>query len=631
MDRTNEVNADLLQRIPANAKIIIEFGCGTGATGAEYKRINPNCLYIGIEQNVADGADRAKIAEEKLDVAIATDLDSLDLSTTEITAGTVDCILFNDIFPHIINPWEMLKQSANWLKPDGQVLANIPNTQHWHRIVKLLRGEWDAGGSAISDTRRGSAPVPAPVPAPESAVPAPESAVPAPESAVPAPVPAPESAVPAPESAVPAPESAIAHDPSSLPLRFFTLESLKKLFSQAGLNIYEIQTKGQSTGEFQQFQEIMAPALKGLGIKPTTFATQTKATEYIVRATKSSVQPRRLLIQTILMAPTACDRVRVLEPDRLSATIPGVRTVSSVKSADLNVPLPGEEKVFIWQRTIMNYPGFLPKLKELLQRGYLIVSEIDDDPLRRPEYGQNQFLSYRGCHCVQTSTEPLAEYLRQHNPHVALFQNQLAYLPSPRTYSQDNSLTIFFGALNRQADWQPVMPALNRILAQHSQKVRVKVLHDRQFFDALTIPNKEFEPFSPYERYQEILHTADIALLPLEFNRVNSMKSDLKFIECAGHGAAVLASPTVYERSIIDGETGLIYRSLEEFETKLQELIHNSQLRQQLARNAYEWVAENRLLSQHYQQRRDWYCQMRDRLPELNQELRDRVPELFGY
>lgn len=562
MKETNSINMDLLQFIPADARIIIEFGCGTGATGAEYKRINPHCLYIGIEQN----ADRAKIAEQKLDVAIATNLDTLDLSTTEITAGTVDCILFNDIFSHLINPWDILKQSANWLKPDGQVLANIPNTQHWHRIVKLLRGEWDAGEML-------------PQPNPH--------------------------------------------------LRFFTLESIQQLFSQAGLNVYEIQTRGQSTPEFQQFQEIMAPALQGFGIQPATFATQTRATKYIVLATKSPIKPRRLLIQTILMAPTACDRLRVLEPDRLSATIPGVRTVSSVKSADYHAALPGEEKVFIWQRTIMDYPGFLPKLRELLRRDYLIVAEIDDDPLRRPEYGQNQFLSYRGCHCVQTSTEPLADYLRQHNPNVAVFQNQLAYLPPPRTYSPDNFVTIFFGALNREADWQPVMPALNRVLAQHSQRVRVKVLHDQRFFDALAISHKEFEPFCPYERYQEILHTGDIALLPLGFNRVNSMKSDLKFIECAGHGATVLASPTVYEQSIIEGETGLIYRSPEEFEQKLQELMNHAQLRQQLAKNAYEWVAENRLLSQHYQQRRDWYCQMRDRLTELNQQLRDRVPDLF--
>jgi hypothetical protein len=142
---------------------------------------------------------------------------------------------------------------------------------------------------------------------------------------------------------------------------------------------------------FSSFNKLWHRLYKGLGFNRAPLPPKTKAKEYIVRATKSLEKPRRLLIQTILMAPTACDRVRVLEPDRLSATIPGVRTVSGVKSADYNAPLPGEEKVFIWQRTIMDYPGFLPKLRELLRRDYLIIAEIDDDPLRRPEYGKIDF------------------------------------------------------------------------------------------------------------------------------------------------------------------------------------------------------------------------------------------------
>jgi glycosyltransferase involved in cell wall biosynthesis len=107
------------------------------------------------------------------------------------------------------------------------------------------------------------------------------------------------------------------------------------------------------------------------------------------------------------------------------------------------------------------------------------------------------------------------------------------------------------------------------------------------------------------------------------------MKSDLKFLECAGHGVAVLASPTVYDRSLVDGTTGLLYRSVEEFELKLRQAIANSEFRRTLAANAYEWVKHNRLLSQHYRQRYEWYLEMRDRLPELNAALRDRVPQLF--
>jgi hypothetical protein len=35
------------------------------------------------------------------------------------------------------------------------------------------------------------------------------------------------------------------------------------------------------------------------------------------------------------------------------------------------------------------------------------------------------------------------------------------------------------------------------------------------------------------------------------------------------------------------------------------------------------------MLSQHYRQRYEWYLEMRDRLPELNAALRDRLPKLF--
>jgi len=173
------------------------------------------------------------------------------------------------------------------------------------------------------------------------------------------------------------------------------------------------------------------------------------------------------------------------------------------------------------------------------------------------------------------------------------------------------------------------MSALNRVLKRYQDSIRVKVLHDRQFFDALDIQNKEFEPFCPYQQYHQVLHSSDIALLPLEPTEFNRFKSDLKFLECAGHGAAVLASPTVYEESIIEGETGLIYRSVEGFEENLERLIRDPEGRHRMVANAYHWVRENRMLSRHYRQRHEWYLQMRDALPRLTEALSSRVPELF--
>ncbi|MGB3536162.1 MAG: methyltransferase [Microcoleaceae cyanobacterium] len=552
--QTHQPNTDLLYLLPANAQLIIEFGCGTGTMASLYKQINPHCFYLGVESN----RESANLAEKHLDRVSVTNLSDFELDATNIAPNSVDCIVYPPNLSNFVNPLETLKSHREWLKPEGQVIINFINTQYWQNIAQLLQGK----------------------------------------------------------------------TPLSLQYQF-TLESIQNLFRQAGLQIYEIQTRGQKQESFQQFLNLFKPVIQSLGIEENQFATQTAAQRYIVRATKTSTPPRRLLIQTAMMAPTACDRVRVLEPDRLSITTPGIRAISAAKAYPQVTPLPQEEKVFIWQRTMMSNQQHLPLLKQLLQQDYLIIAEIDDNPLRRKEYADNNYLSYRGCHAVQTSTAPLATFLKQFNPNVAIFNNQLAYLPFPRNIEKDSSITLFFGALNREQDWQPIIAILNKVLQQYQTRIQAKVIHDQRFYNSLEIENKTFEPFCRYERYQEILHTCDIALLPLSPTPINLMKSDLKFVECAGHGVAVLASPTVYEHSIIHRETGLIYRTLKQFETQLHELITNPELRYDLANNAYDWVKNHRLLCQHYSQRQQWYKQLRDRIPQLNQELRQRVPELF--
>ena len=267
----------------------------------------------------------------------------------------------------------------------------------------------------------------------------------------------------------------------------------------------------------------------------------------------------------------------------------------------------------------------------------IFLQEVDDHPSAIGDIAARNFFSFRAVSAIQTSTKYLVNQLRQFNPHIYLFENQLAELPSARSYDGNApQVTIFFGALNRRADWEPLMPLINETIHKYGERLRFMVVSDYGFYEALQTEAKEFISgiqsgyvFVSYDRYMAALHSSDIALLPLNDTEFNRAKSDLKFIEAAGNGAAVLAAPTVYAATVRDGETGLIYHRPKEFAQKLDLLICRADLRRRLAENAYRYVAEQRLLAGHLDDYILAYRELFDRREELERERLRRVAKCF--
>jgi len=334
-----------------------------------------------------------------------------------------------------------------------------------------------------------------------------------------------------------------------------------------------------------------------------------------------------MLIQAMALPPVAAvNDIRIDLPLAMMAERPGIETevfVSNAKLRDHDGP-----KIFLWHRPIHTRDRAPDQIRSLLRRGYLIVVEFDDDPGRWPDIAANDHLTFRAAHGVQTSTHLLAAKLRQWNPEVAVFPNGIADLPAFAPRPAGGEVVLFFGALNRMKDWPPIMPALNRVLAEASRPVRVEVVGDQGFFDALETERKRFTPVCGYPDYRARLQSADIALMPLADSPFRRMKSDLKFIEAAAAGAVTLASTVLYSATVEDGRTGILFDTPESFAEKLAGLIADDAARRQIAEAAYAYVRDCRQLAPQAEARLMWYWSLADRAEALTRDLVARTPEI---
>ena len=407
-------------------------------------------------------------------------------------------------------------------------------------------------------------------------------------------------------------------------------DELGDAIEEAGLSILRSLNAGRPTSVKRKIADLAKTEL-------SVFA-------YIFTAYKST-PPKKTLIQTLIGESTVCAPSRVHMPNAFFMAEPNVFIVSSPvgKKYKLFDRTQFEDRIFINQR--MCFPSFavgLDFFKVLREKEILFISEMDDHPvLWEADYKKTAWINFRAVHAIQTSTPYLADYLSQYNPHVTVFANQLKRLPPPRDFDdefkQKKPVTIFFGALNRDGDFIELLPILNRFAKQYGDKVAFKILARKNLYDALESDNKTFVgnlekyegQFVSYDAYEAAIRSSDIALLPLRDSNFNRSKSDLKFIECAGSGCVVLASPVVYSKTIEEGRTGFIYRDDREFVTKLNLLIRNKNLRRMVAEAAYAYVKRERLMSQHYMERLEWYRELLSRLPELTAEAAKRIEKFI--
>ena len=559
------VNPDLLYRIPVQATTVLEVGCGAGALGEAYKAINPDATYIGLEL-MPEPAERAR---KRLDHVLQVNVELTPRPVLPDGIERVDCLVYGDVIEHLGDPLAVLQEQLEWLKPNGLLLACIPNVQHWSTLAHLLQGQWPQKDHGLFDRTH---------------------------------------------------------------KHWFTRQGMAELIQAAGLVVHDITPRIFQPEKAKQFVERLAPSLPGLGVEPQELLAGVAPLQYVVRAGRTAARP--LLLSGLLMKPQAgMNEVRMLQPLRSVGSSPGVLVESShqgLKLLPAQSPLP---RILIFQRQSLSYAESLPMLRKALAAGYVLVSEFDDDPAHFPAIASNCHLNFTAMHAVQVSTEPLAAVIREHNPEVAVFANAVEDLPNtantPWPESGDGRpLQMFFGALNREKDWEPVIIALNDVFTSDPDGWAVNVVHDQAFFEAVQCKTKRFTPTCNYSAYRQVMAGCHIAFLPLRNTAFNQKKSDLKLVEAASHGLAAVASHVVYGSALIDGDLGRLYTNGNELTTILREWRSKPSEAKLIGQRAREWVKGNRLQCHQSGVREAWYRQLWERREALTAELIARVPEL---
>jgi len=122
--------------VPRTALRVLDVGCNDGGFGAWLQRDVPGRDVWGVEPDSAQAAIARQSYAGVVTGLYPDALDQLD--------GDFDCITFNHVLEHMLDPWGALERTRERLAPGGCVVAAIPNIRYVTALVDLaFRGRWD--------------------------------------------------------------------------------------------------------------------------------------------------------------------------------------------------------------------------------------------------------------------------------------------------------------------------------------------------------------------------------------------------------------------------------------------------------------------------------------------------------
>lgn len=264
----------------------------------------------------------------------------------------------------------------------------------------------------------------------------------------------------------------------------------------------------------------------------------------------------------------------------------------------------GNTDVFIAQRA--DQAHFVPAWDWLREQEDLkLVYEIDDDPfsldpvnwLAKPSYDNEEVRATirhlaSTADLVTVTTEALAERFRKLNPNVVPVPNCIPASVLGLERPRHEKLTIGYTCgCSHSRDVAVVAQVWRDVVDEtgcrgHFVGMDFRSITRPDGFDASLW---EAEPALYYRRVD-----FDIGIAPLSDHPFNGGKSPLKALEYAALGIPVIASDhPVYREFVVDGVTGFLCRTQEDWRDRMRLLLADAELRESMGAKARELAAQH--------------------------------------
>lgn len=132
---------EMVAYVPAEARTILEIGCGEGRFGERLKQDGDREVW-GIEVVPRSGAEAAG----RLDHVIVGDVAAV---LDQVPDRLFDVAVCNDVLEHLVDPEAVLKSLKSKLARGGVVVSSIPNIRYYPVISDLVlhkRFEYEESG-----------------------------------------------------------------------------------------------------------------------------------------------------------------------------------------------------------------------------------------------------------------------------------------------------------------------------------------------------------------------------------------------------------------------------------------------------------------------------------------------------